>query len=79
MKIVNSQEYRESITQYQPEVLAGDQEGYFFAHICNEFRVQWIVVKTISDYGADKTDDVQTIAAYSALRYVVKGLMELNN
>lgn len=78
MKIVNSQEYRESITQYQPEVLAGDQEGYFFAHICNEFRVQWIVIKTISDYGADKTDDVQTIAAYSALRYVVKGLMELN-
>ena len=79
MKIVNSQEYRESITQYQPEVLAGDQEGYFFAHICNEFRVQWIVIKTISDYGADKTDDVQTIAAYSALKYVVKGLTELNS
>lgn len=74
MKVVDCKEYREDIKEREPEVLAGDQESFFFAHICNEFKVNWIVIKGISDYAYGKMDDDQADAAYAAIEYTIKGL-----
>ena len=76
MKVVNSLEYQEKIKEVEPELLAGDQEGFFFAHACNEFKINWIIIKAISDYGVGKTDAIQKVAAFAALKYVIKGLQE---
>ncbi len=78
MKVVNSIKYQQELKEFMPELLAGDEEGFFFAHSCNEFRVDWIVIKAISDYGVGKTDDIQKTAAYAALDYTVKGLLRQN-
>lgn len=76
MKVVNSLKYQEQLKSYMPELLAGDEEGFFFAHVCNEFKIDWIVIKAISDYGRGKTDDIQKTAAYAALSYTITGLMQ---
>lgn len=76
MKVVNSLKYQEQLKNFMPELLAGDEEGFFFAHVCSEFKLDWIVVKAISDYGTGKTDDIQKTAAYAALSYAVTGLIQ---
>lgn len=74
MKIVNSVEFQDTMRDHQAELLAGDQEGYFFAHTCNFFRTNWIIVKAISDYGYKKDDSVQSSAAFTALSFVISAI-----
>jgi nucleoside phosphorylase len=53
------------------EVYAGEQEGSGFANTCDEQDVRWMVVRGISDYGAEEDRDKwKTAAAASAATYV---------
>lgn len=74
MKVVNSLDFQNKMKDFEPEVLAGDEESFFFAHSCSAFKLDWIVVKAISDYGQNKGDNIQNTASRSALSFVIDAL-----
>ena len=48
-QFIHSNEQVNTITQYFPEALAVEMEGAAIAHVCNEFKIPFIVIRSISD------------------------------
>ena len=71
MKVVNSKEFINTLKDGEPELLAGDMEGFFFSNTCQTLGVDWVVVKGISDVGVGKSDEDQKMASYNAISRVI--------
>lgn len=76
-KLVNSPDEIENLRNLEPEIIGGDMEAAGVASVCNEKKLDWIVIKAICDWGKDKKDDYQQTAADNASRFLVDGLFKL--
>ena len=50
-KLIDNPEFRAQLQREFPRALGGDMEGFGLATVCNEERVQWGVIKAVSDWG----------------------------
>lgn len=69
--LVNSRTIRTQLKETYPDALGGEMEGAGLYAACAKEKIDWIVVKAISDWGMDKTDGYQAQAAENAARFVV--------
>lgn len=70
--LVNSESMVISLREDFPTALAGEMEGTGVYEAARQgVAPDWIVVKAISDWGLDKTDDQQRAAARNAADFVV--------
>ena len=68
-KLVNSPAFIAEIKAFHTDAIGIEMEGAGIVSICNrcEIKTDWIVVKSISDWGdGNKNDDFQKLAAYNA-------------
>lgn len=70
--LVNSTALVKELRSQFPDAIAGEMEGIGVAEATmEEFKPDWIVVKAISDWGYDKTDDRQIEAAHNVAKFLV--------
>ena len=68
--LVNSSKFRKFLLQLEPEAIGGEMEAGGIYTVCTKRKVEWIVVKGISDWGMDKNDKDQEIAITNSIKYV---------
>lgn len=73
--LVDSRRYRENCKKEFPDAIGGDMEGAALHAAAAKDRVDWIVVKGIADWGFNKTNEHQDLAAGNAAEFVVHTLM----
>lgn len=70
-KLIASQTFRDELIEYEPEALGGEMEGAGVYAAANGEKVDWILVKSISDWADGyKNSASQPIAASNAAKYV---------
>jgi nucleoside phosphorylase len=74
-KLVDDRNFVLDLRAQYPEALAGEMEGNAVAGACYNAGVQWIVVKAICDWGMEKEDGWQEIAATRACRLALDTAM----
>lgn len=71
--LVNSRAAVSVLRERFPDGVAGEMEGVGVATATSEgFKPDWIVVKAICDWGHDKTDEFQAVAAHNAADFVAR-------
>lgn len=75
-KLVNDSHFCSQLLKAEPELMAGDMEAYGFSSVCYNQGLDWIVVKGISDWGINKTDFSQEIAASNSWGLIIHTLEE---
>lgn len=69
-----------SICKLNDSVYAGEMEGYGFARACDERRIDWLVIRGISDFGSredrKKWQGTATVMASSFLKIFLKNAFE---
>lgn len=77
--LVNSRYIVSELKKNFPEAINGDMEAGGIYSACHDKGIKWIAIKSISDWGYDKTDEHQSIARknlYDFLFYVFeKGII----
>lgn len=69
--LVNSRPLHDDLVRLDPEAEGGEMEGAGIYTAAANSKTDWIIVKGISDYGYDKTDTDQPLAAGNAARLVL--------
>lgn len=69
--LVNSEYLRARLIESEPDAIGGEMEGGGVYAAAAKEKVDWILVKAISDWGVNKTDDGQELAAHNVARFVV--------
>ncbi|WP_166664479.1 5'-methylthioadenosine/S-adenosylhomocysteine nucleosidase [Actinophytocola oryzae] len=70
-KLVNSEQVVTKLRKRYQRAVACEMEGAGFHASARHAGVPWILVKAISDFGVDKTDEHQAEAACNAARFVI--------
>lgn len=68
--LFNSPTRRGEVQAAHLDAMAGDMESHVFASVAQRRKVEWCVVRGISDLGMNKKDDHQRQAAQNAARLV---------
>ncbi len=68
--LANSQNYMDEVLLEYPDAKGYEMEGAGLMHICQLLMDKWILVKAICDWGYDKTDSDQEMAAYNSYRFI---------
>jgi len=76
-KLVNSKEFLESLKSQEAEVIGGEMEAAGLASVCNEKNIEWIVAKAICDWGYEKDDNGQQLAAHNAFDFIMYNLKKI--
>jgi nucleoside phosphorylase len=69
--LVNSAEFRASLLELEPDAVGGETEAAGVHGACAKHKVDWIAIKGISDWGMDKSDGHQTVAARNAADFLL--------
>lgn len=74
-KLVDNKEYHSALLRFAPDAIGGEMEGVGFSTAANRSKVDWLLVKGISDWadgtkGANKKA-YQQMAAENAARFVL--------
>ncbi|MGP4018808.1 5'-methylthioadenosine/S-adenosylhomocysteine nucleosidase family protein [Saccharopolyspora sp. 5N708] len=69
--LVNSALTRAKLKTLAPDALGGEMEGAGLYAASFKRKIDWILIKGISDWGENKTDEFQKAAAGAAADYVV--------
>lgn len=79
-KLVDNQDYREQLRNFAPEVIGGEMEGEGIYSAAHRAKVDWIVVKAVSDWADGRKHENkaerQKVAAKNATRFVFHTLMQ---
>ncbi len=79
-KLVDDIDYREQLKKFEPEAIGGEMEGAGLYVASLEKKVDWIVVKAISDWAdgkkAEDKDARQQLAATNAASFVIHALQQ---
>lgn len=76
-KLVNSQEFLRQLKDREKEIIGGEMEAAGLVSVCSDKKIEWIVVKAICDWGFDKVDDGQQIAAHNAFDFIMYNLSKI--
>jgi len=71
-KVINDRELRGRLKREFPESWGLDMEGYGVASACHNRRVPFLMVKSICDWGFEKTDVDQREAAKASFSFVLE-------
>jgi nucleoside phosphorylase len=74
--LVDSLRLRDDLRDQHPEALGGEMEGAGVYAAAADARVDWIVVKAISDWGYERSDADRELAARNAAEFVVHAAEE---
>jgi nucleoside phosphorylase len=74
--LVNSRSLRDELRRREPDAIGGEMEGAGVYAAAADAKVDWIVVKAIADWGFDKLDDFQPVAARNAAAFMVHAARE---
>ncbi len=66
-KLVNQPQFRAQLLAEEPDAIAGEMEGSALVSVCGRNQIEFIIIKGICDWGFDKTDDAQPLAAANAV------------
>ncbi|MFE0149038.1 hypothetical protein ACFWY5_17955 [Nonomuraea sp. NPDC059007] len=69
--LLDSPTERQRMIEAEPEAIGGEMEGLGVYAAAAKDKVDWIVVKAIADWGMDKDDTWQPIAARNAAEFMV--------
>lgn len=76
-KLVNSLQMMENLKEREPELIGGDMEVAGLASVCEEKNIAWIFAKGICDWGIEKDDSTQIVAAENAFDFIMYNLRKL--
>lgn len=68
-KLIDSLDYKMSLMDIYPNSIGGDMEAYGVATACDAIKVEWLVIKSICDWAANKTKGFQEKAAEAAVSF----------
>lgn len=68
--LVDSAGYRRYLKEIEPDAAGGEMEGAGVYAAAAKNRVEWIIIKGISDWGQNKTSEFRAMAAESAAEFV---------
>ena len=81
-KLVDNQDFRNQLLEFEQEAVGGDMEGAGLYTACQEAKVDWILVKGICDWGdghkADDKNARQALAARNAAEFVAHVLQSVS-
>lgn len=69
--LVNSKPYIERLRKIEPDAIGGEMEGAGVYCTGHKRKIDWIVVKSICDWGYDKDDTMQARAAANTAAFVI--------
>lgn len=70
-RLIDNVKLSRQILQLEPDAIGGEIEGTGLYQVCEEAKVDWILVKAISDWGdGQKNDEAQPMASRNAARFV---------
>ncbi len=78
-KLIDNIEFKSQLLSVYPDALGGEMEGAGVQTACDRAHVDWVVVKAVCDYAAEKARDKaarQETAARAAARAVVHVLSQ---
>ena len=79
-KLVNNKDFRDALLHMEPEAIGGEMEGTGGYSAAYRNRVDWILVKAISDWADGNKDqhkeERQKLAAENAVRFVIHVLKQ---
>jgi nucleoside phosphorylase len=71
-KLVDNIQFRDALQKKEPDAIGGEMEGHGVYVAANKAKVDWILVKGISDWGdGNKSDQYQRLAAGNAARFAL--------
>lgn len=76
-KLVNSKEVIQDLRSREPEFIGGDMEAAGLVSVCQDKKLDWIVVKAICDWGFNKKDTDQVKAAENAFDFILHNVSKL--
>jgi len=74
-KLVDHRDFREFLKALTPRPIAGDMEAWGLSAVCHELRKDFIMIKGICDWGVDKADEYQVVAARSACEFMLAAMI----
>lgn len=69
--LVNSEALRQNLIDTEPDAIGGEMEGAGVFAAADREKIDWIVIKAVSDRGMQKTDAAHDLAARNAAQFVV--------
>ncbi len=76
-KLINSENFINNLKHQEPEIIGGDMEACGLLSVCNEKKIDWLVVKAICDWGYDKDDSKQQLAAHNSFDFIIYNLKKI--
>ncbi|WP_039796971.1 5'-methylthioadenosine/S-adenosylhomocysteine nucleosidase family protein [Nocardia araoensis] len=70
-KLLNAEPVVNGLVAKHPDAIGGDMEGAGFQAAARVAGVESMLIKSVCDWGADKTDDAQPMAARNAAAFVL--------
>lgn len=70
-ELIDNYMFRDTLFKEFPYAIGGEMEGWGLYSAAERNRVEWIVVKAICDFGADKKKNYQKLAAKNAVDFVI--------
>jgi nucleoside phosphorylase len=76
-KLVNSEKFMYQLKEREKEIIGGEMEAVGLVSVCSDKKIEWIVVKAICDWGFNKEDGGQQLAAYNAFDFIMYNLKKI--
>lgn len=76
-KLVDNPEFVSKLQKMEPEAIGGEMEGAGLYSAAHRRRVDWIIFKSIVDWGLNKTDDHQVDSSSNASQVLFEALQIL--
>ena len=69
-KLVDDPAFKAALWKREPEAVGGEMEASGIVDAASRRVVRWLIVKAICDWGENKKNDAQSMAALNAMRFV---------
>lgn len=75
-KLIKSKDFRDKLLRYEPEAAGGEMEGSGLYAAASAAKVDWIIVKAVSDFAdSEKSYDYQKQAAQNAALFTLHTIL----
>ncbi len=77
-KLVDSAKFVENIKALKSDIVGGEMEGSGIAAVCQREKANWIMIKSICDWGHNKNKEFQAESAKRAASYCIRVIKYLS-
>ncbi|WP_135378618.1 hypothetical protein [Desulfosporosinus sp. Sb-LF] len=75
--LVNSKDFINTLKEQESEIIGGDMESAGLITVAIGNQVDCIMVKAICDWGYDKTDENQELAAFNSMKFIIETVKKM--